>query len=116
MYDIVVRSSAQGASVYLRDIAELKDTIKERDSYARLDGKNVVTLNIIKRSGENLINCADQVKEVVKKMQDNEELPANLRVDFTGDTSKQTKTSFGELINTIIIGFILVLIILMFFM
>ncbi|HNF39111.1 MAG TPA: efflux RND transporter permease subunit, partial [Chitinophagaceae bacterium] len=116
MYNIIVRSSAQGASVYLRDIAELKDTIKERDSYARLDGKNVVTLNIIKRSGENLINCADKVKEVVKKMQDTEELPANLRVDFTGDTSKQTKTSFGELINTIIIGFILVLVILMFFM
>lgn len=116
MYNIIVRSSAQGASVYLRDIAELKDTIKERDSYARLDGKNVVTLNIIKRSGENLINCADKVKEVVKKMQDTEELPANLRVDFTGDTSKQTKTSFGELINTIIIGFILVLLILMFFM
>ena len=116
MYNIIVRSSAQGASVYLKDIAELKDTIKERDSYARLDGKNVVTLNIIKRSGENLINCADKVKEVVKKMQDTEELPANLRVDFTGDTSKQTKTSFGELINTIIIGFILVLVILMFFM
>lgn len=116
MYDIVVRSSAQGASVYLRDIAEIKDTIKERDSYARLDGKNVVTLNIIKRAGENLINCADNVKAVVKKMQENEELPANLRVDFTGDTSKQTKTSFGELINTIIIGFILVLVILMFFM
>lgn len=37
-----------GAVVYLRDIAELKDTIKEKDSYARLDGKNVVTLNIVK--------------------------------------------------------------------
>ena len=48
MKNIVVRSSAQGASVYLRDIAELKDTIKEKDSYARLDGKNVVTLNIKK--------------------------------------------------------------------
>ena len=39
MKDIVVRSSAQGASVYLRDIAELKDTIKEKESFARLDGK-----------------------------------------------------------------------------
>jgi len=116
LQNIVVRSSAQGASVYLRDIAELKDTIKERESYARLDGKNVVTLNIIKRAGENLINCADKVKAAVKDMQEKEELPKNLRVDFTGDQSKQTKTSFGELINTIIIGFVLVLIILMFFM
>jgi multidrug efflux pump len=114
--NIVVRSSAQGASVYLRNIAELKDTIKEKDSYARLDGKNVVTLNIVKRAGENLINCAAKVKAAVKAMQDNEELPKNLRVEFTGDQSKQTATSFNELINTIIIGFILVLLILMFFM
>ncbi len=116
MQNIVVRSSAQGASVYLRDIAELKDTIKEKESYARLDGKNVVTLNIVKRAGENLINCADKVKAAVKEMQEMEELPQDLRVEFTGDTSVQTETSFNELINTIIIGFILVLLILMFFM
>lgn len=113
---IVVRSSSQGAAVYLRDIAQLKDTIKDKDSYARLDGKNVVTLNIVKRAGENLINCADNVKAVVKEMQEKEELPNDLRVEFTGDQSKQTRTSFTELINTIIIGFILVLLILMFFM
>ncbi len=116
MQEIVVRSSAQGASVYLRDIAEIKDTIKEKDSYARLDGKNVVTLNIVKRAGENLIDCADKIKAAVEEMQKDEVLPSNLRVEFTGDQSKQTKTSFGELINTIIIGFVLVLIILMFFM
>ena len=116
LQNIVVRSSAQGAAVYLRDIAELRDTIKEKESYARLDGKNVVTLNIVKRAGENLINCADKIKTAVEELQQSEELPKDLRVEFTGDQSKQTKTSFNELINTIIIGFILVLIILMFFM
>ncbi len=116
LQDIVVRSSAQGASVYLRDIAEIKDTTKERESFARLDGKNVVTLNIVKRAGENLINCADKVKAAVKDMQERDELPKDLSVVITGDQSKLTKTSFNELVNTIIIGFILVLIILMFFM
>jgi multidrug efflux pump subunit AcrB len=116
LQEIVVRSSAQGASVYLKDIAEIKDTIKEKESYARLDGKNVVTLNIVKRAGENLINCADKVKALVKDMQDKSELPKNLNVVITGDQSKLTKTSFNELVNTIIIGFILVLVILMFFM
>ncbi len=114
--NIVVRSSAQGASVYLRDFAEIKDTIKEKDSYARLDGRNVVTLNIVKRAGENLIEAADKIKAAVKDMQEKEELPKDLKVVITGDQSKTTKTSFNELINTIIIGFVLVLIILMFFM
>ena len=75
LQNIVVRSSAQGASVYLRDIAEIKDTVKEKESLCRLDGKNVVTLNIVKRAGENLINAADKIKAVVAEMQDKEELP-----------------------------------------
>lgn len=114
--DIVVRSSAQGSTVYLKDIAELKDTIKQKESYARLDGKNVVTINVIKRAGENLINAAGKIKDIVAKMQSNEELPPSLKVVITGDQSKATATSFNDLVNTIIIGFVLVLIVLMFFM
>src|SRR6187401_1977001 len=116
LQNIVVRSSAQGATVYLRDIAELKDTVKEKENFARLDGKNVITLNIVKRAGENLIEAADKIKAVVKDMQDKEELPKDLKVVITGDQSKLTKTSFEELVNTIVIGFVLVLLILMFFM
>jgi multidrug efflux pump subunit AcrB len=114
--NIVVRSSTRGGAVYLRDIAQIIDTVKERESYARLDGKNVVTLNIVKRSGENLINAAGKIKDIVTDMQQSGTLPANLKVVITGDQSKQTATSFDELVNTIIIGFILVLLILMFFM
>ncbi len=116
LQNIVVRSSAQGATVYLKDIAQLKDTIKDKDSYARLDGKNVVTLNIVKRSGENLISAAGKVKTIVETMQKSGELPNDLKVVMTGDQSKATATSFNDLVNTIIIGFVLVLLILMFFM
>ncbi len=116
LQDIVVRSSARGAAVYLKDIAEIKDTIKEKESYARLDGKNVITINIIKRAGENLISAAGKIKDIVKKMQDDEVIPKNLKVVITGDQSKATATSFNDLINTIIIGFVLVLLVLMFFM
>lgn len=114
--NIVVRSSTQGATLYLKDIAQIKDTIKDRDSYARLDGKNVITINIVKRAGENLISTANKIKEIVASMQQNEELPGNLKVVITGDQSKATASSFHELVNTIIIGFILVMVILMFFM
>src|SRR5204863_6988402 len=94
----------------------IKDTIKEKESFARLDGKNVVTLNIVKREGEKLINAADKIKAMVTELQEKEELPKDLNVVITGDQSKLTKTSFTDLVNTIIIGFILVLFILMFFM
>lgn len=113
---IVVRSSARGGAVYLRDIAQLVDTVKETESYARLDGKNVVTLNIVKRSGENLIKAAGKIKGIVEEMKKSKELPDNLDVVITGDQSKQTAIAFEDLVNTIVIGFVLVLIILMFFM
>jgi multidrug efflux pump len=110
---IVIRNPAGGA-VYLKDIATIRDTIKDRESYARLDGKNVVTLNIIKRSGENLIETSDQVKATVEDMK--KTLPRDLTVVVTGDMSTKTRTSFNDLVNSIVIGFMLVLIILMFFM
>jgi multidrug efflux pump len=112
----IVLKNIQGAPIYLRDIAELVDTVKETESYARLDGKNVITLNIVKRSGENLIETAAGIKEQVEHMKKSGDLPPDLKVVITGDQSKQTETSFNELVNTIIIGFILVLLILMFFM
>ncbi|EOR94932.1 RND multidrug efflux transporter [Arcticibacter svalbardensis MN12-7] len=43
-------------------------------------------------------------------------LPQNLEITITGDQSDQTRVTLHDLINTIIIGFILVTIILMFFM
>ena len=110
---IVLRNTS-GAPIYLKDIAEIKDTTKQSESYARLLGKNVITLNIIKRSGENLIETSDGVKDVVKEMQ--AELPKDLKLVITGDLSKNTRTSFNDLVNSIIIGFVLVLLILMFFM
>ncbi len=111
----VVLRNPQGGIVYLKDIATIKDTIKDKESYARLDGKNVITLNIIKRSGENLIETSDTVRGLVAEMK-RTVFPPDLTVVVTGDMSTRTRSSFNDLVNSIVIGFVLVLIILMFFM
>ena len=116
-YDIekVIIRNTGGAPIYLKDIAVIKDTTKNVESFARLGGKNVVTLNIIKRSGENLIETSEQVQKIVSDAK-GVLYPDNLNAVITGDQSVQTKASFNELVNSIIIGFVLVLIVLMFFM
>ncbi|MES1218116.1 MAG: efflux RND transporter permease subunit [Bacteroidota bacterium] len=111
---IVVRNTS-GSPIYLKDIAEVKDTTKEKESYARLDGKNVVTLNIIKRAGENLIETSEAVQKAVEEAR-GVIFPKDLKAVITGDQSIRTKSSFKDLVNSIVIGFILVLIVLMFFM
>ncbi len=111
---VVVRNS-KGGTAYLGDIADVRDAFEEQKSYARLDGQNVVTLNVIKASGENLIEASDNITGLMEEMKA-AELPRDLKVVVTGDQSETTKTTIHDLINTIIIGFLLVTFILMFFM
>jgi len=110
-----VVGSTKGGKIFLRDLAEVIDSHKEQESFARLDKKNVVTLNVIKRSGENLVIASDQINEIVKNYTANI-LPPGVEVTITADQSENTRTTLHDLINTIIIGFVLVTLILMFFM
>ena len=109
-------NSPTGAKLKLKDIAEVIDGNKEQQSFARLEGKNVITLNVVKRSGENLIEASDMIEKTIKTMQVSKELPDELKINVTGNQADKTKSTLHDLINTIIIGFILVTFILMFFM
>ncbi|MDI9320209.1 MAG: efflux RND transporter permease subunit [Phycisphaerales bacterium] len=112
--NLVVRNQ-QGKSIYLKDIADVRDNFEEQKSYARLDGKNVITLNVIKAKGQNLIDASEKIEKLMEKLH-KDQLPKDLNMVITGDQSESTKTTLHDLINTIIIGFILVTLILMFFM
>jgi multidrug efflux pump len=111
----------KGQAVYLRDIAEIKDSFLEQESYARLktpsakEFKNVITLNVSKRAGENLIEASDKINALIVDKQKTT-FPKGLNITVTGDQSDKTRTTLNDLINTIVIGFILVTVILMFFM
>lgn len=112
--NIIIRSF-QGTTVFLRDIATVTDGYKEKQDFARLDRKTVISMNVIKRSGENLIAASDKIQDIIQEFKATK-FPAGLEVTITGDQSDNTRVSIADLINTIIIGFTLVLIVLMFFM
>jgi multidrug efflux pump len=111
----IILSTSSGAIIKLRDVATLRDGFKRPENFARYDGKNVVTLNVIKKSGQNLLDASDKIKAIVADMQKSK-LPSNLIVEVTGDQSRNTRNTVNELNNTIILGFIFVTIVLMFFM
>lgn len=114
LLDIIVKTDQQKI-VYLRDVAEVKDTFKERSSYARSKNLPVVTINVTKRSGENLLDAADKIKEIIQTTKANR-FPQDLEITITNDQSKQTRTQVSDLENSIIFGIILVVLVLMFFM
>ena len=111
----IMLNSASGAIVYIKDIADVKDSFKEQESFARFDGDNVITLNVIKKSGLNLLKASDNIKIILEDLKQNS-FPPDLDITITGDQSKFTRSTLEELNNTIIIGFILVTLVLMFFM
>ncbi|TAF73040.1 MAG: efflux RND transporter permease subunit [Bacteroidetes bacterium] len=111
----IVVKSAFGSPVYLKDIAKINYTFTEQESYARMNHNPVISLAIVKRAGENLIETSDKVKAIMTELQKTK-FPKDLEVVITGDFSTKTKTTLNDLINSIIIGFILVTIVLMFFM
>ena len=112
--NIIVKNQ-NGGAIYLRDIAEIIDGFEEQKSYARLNGQNVITLNVVKASGKNLIEASDKIMAMLDVMKKND-LPKDMSIVITGDQSDQTRSTVHDLVNTIIIGFILVTLILMFFM
>jgi multidrug efflux pump subunit AcrB len=111
----IILSTGSGALIKLRDIATVRDGFHQPENFARYNGKNVVTLNVIKKSGQNLLDASDKIKAIIADMQKTK-LPSNLIVKVTGDQSRNTRNTVNELNNTIILGFIFVTIVLMFFM
>jgi multidrug efflux pump subunit AcrB len=111
----IIFTSASGAIIRLTDIANITDGFKEQESYARLNLQNVVTLNVIKKSGQNLLDASDKIKTSIENLKQTS-FPDDLNVVITGDQSRYTRSSLSDLNNTMIIGFILVTIVLMFFM
>jgi multidrug efflux pump subunit AcrB len=114
LLNIIVKTDQQKI-VYLKDVAQIKDTFKDRTSYARSKNLPVITINVTKRSGENLLDAADKIKEIIETTKANR-FPENLEISITNDQSKQTRIQVSDLENSIIFGIILVVLVLMFFM
>ncbi|MCK5206585.1 MAG: efflux RND transporter permease subunit, partial [Cyclobacteriaceae bacterium] len=101
--------------VYVKDVATVTDSYKERTSYSRSNRLPVVTVDVVKRSGENLLITAQKIKDIIA-VSKIERFPEDLDITITNDQSKITRSMVNNLENSIITGVILVTLVLMFFM
>ena len=111
--DVVVAARGR-RPIYVRDVATVDFGFKERDSYARLDGIPVVTLSVSKRSGENIIATADEVRAVIDAARPS--FPPGTVVKITADESENIYDMVNNLQNNIISGLIFVVAVLLFFL
>lgn len=112
--NIIVKSEMQNP-IFIKDFAEVVYGYKERTSIARANQLPVISLDVIKRSGENLLDASDKIKAIIAKAQ-KEALPNDLSVSIFNDQSIQTRDTVSNLENSIISGVILVVLVLLFFL
>ena len=112
--EMIVKSENQ-TPIYLRDIAEVKFGYKDLTSIARADGSPVISLDVIKEKGENLITAAENIREILDAAEA-DVLPDNMEVTVFNDLSVQTEMMVSNLQNSIISGIILVVLVLLFFL
>ncbi|MFO7445904.1 MAG: efflux RND transporter permease subunit [Ignavibacteriaceae bacterium] len=111
--NIIVRLR-EGKPIYVKDVAEVKYDFKERTSYARINGVETVSISVSKSVGKNIIQIADQVKQILEDKK--KELPADLQLYITADQSEEINKMVKELENNIFSGLVLVVIVLFFFL
>jgi len=112
----IIVKSEKGNIVYLRDIGSVEYGFAERDSYARLSKLPVVSLQVVKKSGENLLSTIEQVTTILDEAKESNVIPSNLVVTVTQDQSEMVKMQLSNLENSIILGMILVIIVLFLFL
>jgi multidrug efflux pump len=108
LLNMPVKTDAQ-RTVTFEDVATVRRTYKDPDSYARLDGNPAIALEISKRSGSNIIEVVDAVNALVAT--EKARWPSNLHVTVTQDNSKQVRTMLVDLANNVAISVLLVMIV-----
>lgn len=95
--------------VTFQDIATLRRTFKDPETFARIDGENAVVLEISKRSGANIIETIESVRTLISQAQQG--WPASIEVTYLLDGSEQIRDMLGELENNVITAILLVMIV-----
>ncbi|MDD4085625.1 MAG: efflux RND transporter permease subunit [Bacteroidales bacterium] len=102
--------------VYLRDVADVNYSFEDPTSFARLNHQPVVSIQVIKKGGENLLDATDKIFKLIDDSRANKSLPEDLKITLTNDQSEQIKLQLNNLENSMIMGVILVVLVLYFFL
>ncbi len=110
VYNLVIFSSGDGA-VTLGDVAEIRKTYKDTESFARVNGRPAVALQVKKRIGENVLEINEKVRLEAEEYVEN--LSENIEINFTSDNSdyilEMLKSLQAAVTNAIISVMILVI-------
>lgn len=110
----LIAGSYLGRSIYVRDIAVVKDTLKERSTEVYTNGERGATLVVQKQSGANVVDIADKILKELPMIQNS--LPPDVKLEVILDTSEFIKDSIGSLTETVLLAGLFVMIVVLLFL
>ncbi len=113
LYDVLV-TSFQGRDIYLRDVAQIKDTLQKETLDERINGHKGVRVVVQKQAGSNTVNIVDEVMAALPSIQKN--LPPDIEISVLMDGSENIRDSIDSLSETIMFAFLFVILVVLFFL
>lgn len=113
LYGILVTSYG-GRDIFLRDVAQIRDTIEEETLDERINGRKGVRVVVQKQAGANTVSIVDQIMETLPSIQKN--LPNDIEISVLMDGSENIRDSISSLTETIMFAFIFVILVVLVFL
>ena len=112
--NVVVTTTPAGAKVFVKDIAAVRDTIKDLSLDSKVNGQEAVTLMITKQTGANTVQICRDVNRMMSRIQRN--LPADIKIDVVFDSSEEIQNSITSLEKSILYALLFVVLVVFIFL
>ena len=112
--DIVVMTTPAGQQVYVRDLASVRDTIKDLSLDEKLNGSDAVRLIITKQSGSNTVQICKDVRRELARLE--KRLPSDVEIKLIYDSSEDIQGSINSLAESILYALLFVVLVVFFFL
>ena len=112
--DIVVSTTPLGQKVFVRDLASVRDTIKDLSLDEKVDSKEAVRLMVAKKSGSNTVQVCRDVRKELARIE--KTLPSDVQIKMIYDSSEEIENAIGSLEESILYALLFVVLVVFFFL
>ena len=112
--NVVVTTTAAGAKVFVKDIAAVRDTIKDLTLDSKVNGSDAVTMMITKQTGANTVQICRDVNRAMNRLKRN--LPSDINIDVVYDSSEEIQNSITSLEKSILYALLFVVLVVFIFL
>ena len=112
--NVVVTTTPQGKQIYVRDLATVRDTIKDLTLDEKINSRDGVRLVIMKQSGANTVKICQELNKKMEQIRT--QLPPDINIDVVYDSSEDIQNSIDSLIESILYALLFVVLVVLFFL